>query len=92
MEMKNIAHSSTASLNITQQCHPPAGGAAWDAQLYGTVKASSKLLAKNTSGTENIRTAAVVEMGGAAGPGEKSRFGGESSGNYCYERLVCGYD
>lgn len=56
------------------------------------MKAFSKLFAKNTSGMESIRTAAAVEMGGAAGPREKSRFGGESSGNYCSERLVCGQD
>lgn len=56
------------------------------------MKAFSKLFAKNTSGMESIRTAAAVEMGGAAGPREKNRFGGESSGNYCSERLVCGQD
>lgn len=63
MERKDVAPSAATSLNTSQQCHPPAGGAAWDAKLHAAVKAFSKLLAKNTSGMENIRTAVMVEMG-----------------------------
>lgn len=95
VEVKDIAPSSDFTERnpaMLSSCRGCWRGAAWDAQLHATVKAFSKLFAKNTSGMESIRTAAAVEMGGAAGPGEKSRFGGESSGNYCSERLVCGQD